>query len=160
MANGKGLPPVGNDILGLFSSVSRSPHHRGESVDSDMHIVEPAKLGNLGDISLPNLQGPKASGFYFLLAKVQQARDNHHTTRQCHRPQLASAVTVSSSIVDSWHREGKFRSVIGMQRNCKEEILQIHDEDRLICGKHGGQRSTSLRHPHAFHHGIDLSEVL
>ncbi|CAN8201724.1 unnamed protein product, partial [Coccothraustes coccothraustes] len=29
-----------------------------------MHILEPTKLGNLGDIGLPELQGPKASGVY------------------------------------------------------------------------------------------------
>ncbi|RMC19141.1 hypothetical protein DUI87_03745 [Hirundo rustica rustica] len=59
--NSKGLPPVGNDITGFLSNVSRSPHRRGERVHRDVHILELAKLGNLGDICLPKLQGFKAS---------------------------------------------------------------------------------------------------
>ncbi|XP_050832758.1 zinc finger and SCAN domain-containing protein 2-like [Serinus canaria] len=41
------------------------------------------------------------------------------------------------SVVDRWHREGEFWPVIGMQRYGKETVLQIHNEDRPVCGKHG-----------------------
>ncbi|RMC08334.1 hypothetical protein DUI87_14575 [Hirundo rustica rustica] len=51
-------------MASFLSNVCRNPHRRGERVHHDMHILEPAKLSDLGNIGLPKFQGFKAPGVY------------------------------------------------------------------------------------------------
>lgn len=61
---GEGLHQVSLCITGLLSHVGRGIDSTGEGMHQHMHIFEPSKLGNVGDICLPHLTALESSGVH------------------------------------------------------------------------------------------------